>query len=140
MYSNNDTLTVANPWFWSNYDPEGYSLWKADYKYNAELTKLFMTCNMINGWIQRLDKLHKYAFASIVVHGQEPNPQSVAAIWVFRGQDVPKEMKECDDYELYTWTRLDPKDDKTKATVNEFFAWEGDFEGKGKPSQGKTFK
>jgi len=139
-YSNNDTKTVALPWFWENYDPAGYSLWRADYKHNAELVKLFMTCNSVNGWIQRLEKLHKYAFAAILIFGKEPEPMSISCVWMFRGLDVPKEMVDCDDYELYTWKKLDHADAAHRKMIDEFFAWEGDFEARGKPSEGKTFK
>ena len=45
-YSNEDT-PVALKWFWENYNPEEYSLWKCDYKYNDELTMIFMTANLI---------------------------------------------------------------------------------------------
>ena len=45
-YSNEDT-PVALKWFWENYNPEEYSLWKLDYKYNDELTMTFMTSNLI---------------------------------------------------------------------------------------------
>lgn len=46
-YSNEDTREVALPWFWEHYKPEEYSLWKVDYKYNDELTQVFMTSNLI---------------------------------------------------------------------------------------------
>ena len=46
-YSNEDTRPVALPWFWENYKPEEYSLWAVDYKYNDELTQIFMTSNLI---------------------------------------------------------------------------------------------
>ena len=46
-YSNEETREVALPWFWENYNPEDYSLWKLDYKYNDELTMTFMTSNLI---------------------------------------------------------------------------------------------
>lgn len=46
-YSNEDTRSVALPWFWENYKPAEYSLWKVDYKYNEELTQVFMTSNLI---------------------------------------------------------------------------------------------
>ena len=46
-YSNEETREVALPWFWENYKPEEYSLWKVDYKYNEELTLTFMTSNLI---------------------------------------------------------------------------------------------
>lgn len=48
-YSNEDTLTVAIPYFWENFDPEGYSIWYSQYKYNDELTLAFMSCNLISG-------------------------------------------------------------------------------------------
>lgn len=46
-YSNEDTRSVALPWFWENVKPEEYSLWRVDYKYNEELTQVFMSCNLI---------------------------------------------------------------------------------------------
>lgn len=48
-YSNEDTLTVAIPHFWEHFDPEGYSIWYSQYKYNDELTLAFMSCNLISG-------------------------------------------------------------------------------------------
>ena len=46
-YSNEETREVALPWFWENFNPEEYSLWRVDYKYNDELTMTFMTSNLI---------------------------------------------------------------------------------------------
>lgn len=46
-YSNEETRTVALPWFWEQYKAEDYSIWKVDYKYNDELTQVFMTSNLI---------------------------------------------------------------------------------------------
>lgn len=46
-YSNEETREVALPWFWENFNAEEYSLWKCDYKYNDELTQVFMTANLI---------------------------------------------------------------------------------------------
>ena len=53
MYSNNDTKTVALPWFWENFDPENYSVWYAEYKYPQDLALVFMSSNLIGGrhWI-----------------------------------------------------------------------------------------
>lgn len=47
-YSNEDTRKVALPWFWEKFNPEEYSLWRFDYKYNEELTVVFMTSNLIS--------------------------------------------------------------------------------------------
>merc|ERR1712073_176806 len=58
FYSNNDEPeSVA--WFWEHFDHENYSIWRCDYKYNDELTMVFMSCNLIGGMFQRLDKLNK---------------------------------------------------------------------------------
>ncbi len=46
-YSNEETREVALPWFWENFKPEEYSLWKVDYKYNDELSMTFMSSNLI---------------------------------------------------------------------------------------------
>ena len=46
-YSNADTRSDALPWFWEQYKAEEYSLWRIDYKYNEELTMVFMSSNLI---------------------------------------------------------------------------------------------
>lgn len=48
-YSNEDTLTVALPYFWENFDREGYSIWYCSYKYPEDLTLTFMSCNLMAG-------------------------------------------------------------------------------------------
>lgn len=48
-YSNADTRGEALPWFWENYKPDEYSMWRVDYKYNDELTMTFMSANLIGG-------------------------------------------------------------------------------------------
>lgn len=90
-YSNEDTRTKAIPWFWENYDAEGYSIWFGEYKYNDECKKTFMTANLLGGFIQRLDKLRKYGFGSLVIFGDEPN-LSVTVCFLFRGKDIPAEV------------------------------------------------
>lgn len=46
-YSNFETREEALPWFWENFKPDEYSLWRLDYKYNDELTMTFMSANLI---------------------------------------------------------------------------------------------
>ncbi len=43
------------------------------------------------------------------------------------------------DYESYTWKKLSPDDESTKKLVNQYFLWEGEYNGK-KFNQGKIFK
>jgi len=48
FYSNNEE-TKSIPYFWEKFDKENYSIWYGEYKYPQELTKVFMSCNLITG-------------------------------------------------------------------------------------------
>ena len=87
VYSNEDTATKAIPYFWENFDKEGWSLWKAEYSYNEELKMIFMASNLVSGMFQRIDKLRKTAFASVLILG-ENNNASIEGVWVMRGQEL----------------------------------------------------
>jgi len=135
VYSNEDTVKVAIPWFWEHYDTEGYSYWFAKYKYEHNEPQMFMVANSLTGWIQRLDPLRKYGFGSLLIFNNT-RPYEVETFWMFRGKEIPKEMLDCDDSELYDWVRAEEKD---KEKINAFLAWEGDFGGR-TFNQGKIFK
>merc|ERR1712170_219065 len=90
FYSNNDEPeSVA--WFWEHFDHENYSIWRGDYKYNDELSMVFMSCNLIGGMFQRLDKLNKNAFASVCLFGEDNN-SSISGLWVFKGHELAFEL------------------------------------------------
>ena len=141
-YSNEDTLSVALPYFWEHFDKDGWSLWYAEYRFPEELTQTFMSCNLITGMFQRLDKLRKNAFASVILFGTN-NSSSISGVWVFRGQELafPLSPDWQVDYESYTWRKLDPGSEETQTLVREYFSWEGTFQHVGKAvNQGKIFK
>merc|ERR1711935_44496 len=141
MYQNNDTLTVALPWFWEKFEAnkEHYSIWKCEYKYTDELKLMFMSANLVSGMMQRLDRMRKHAFGSMILFG-ESNKTTISGIWVWKGQDLAFTLSEDlqIDYESYDWTKLNPDDAKTKTLVKEYFDGKGDFDGK-KYNQAKTF-
>jgi len=139
-YSNNE-VTVSLPYFWEKFDPENYSIWFGEYKYNNELTKVFMSCNLIAGMYQRLDKMRKNAFSSMCLFGEDNN-STISGVWIWRGQELafPLSADWTIDYETYSWTKLDAKSPETKTLVNNYLSWEGtDKEGR-KFNQGKIFK
>jgi len=138
VYTNQDSRKEAIPWFWSNLDKEGFSIWFGDYKYNAELDSTLRTSNLLGGFIQRLDRLRKYGFGSLVIFGEEPKLE-VSVCFLFRGQDIPQEMKEVDDCELYDWRKADLGDAATVELINDFWAWDGNFNGR-KFNRAKAFK
>eukprot|EP00069_Balaena_mysticetus_P001237 bmy_15122T0 len=141
-YSNEDTLSVVLPYFWEHFDKNGWSLWYSDYCFPEELTQTFISCNFLNGMFQRLDKLKKNAFASVILFGTN-NSSSISGVWVFRGQELafPLSPDWQVDYESYTWRKLDPSSEDTQPLVQEYFSWDGVFQHVGKAfNQGKIFK
>lgn len=140
VYSNEDTITKALPYFWDKFDKENYSIWYCEYKYPQELTQVFMSCNLITGMFQRLDKMRKHAFGSLVLFG-ENNNSTISGVWIWRSQRLAFELSPdwAVDYESYDWKKLDPNTPETKKLVDEYFSWEGDFGGK-KFNQAKIYK
>ncbi|PSN40607.1 Elongation factor 1-gamma [Blattella germanica] len=139
-YSNEDE-SKSIPYFWEKFDSENYSIWLGEYKYNEELQKVFMSCNLISGMYQRLDKMRKNAFASMCLFGTDAN-SSISGIWVWRGQSLAFEL--CQDwqidYESYQWTKLDSSKEETKKLVQQYLSWTGtDKQGRAF-NQGKIFK
>ncbi|KAK6240400.1 hypothetical protein SCA6_005789 [Theobroma cacao] len=131
LYSNTKTnfREVAIKGFWDMYDPEGYSLWFCDYKYNEENTVSFVTMNKVGGFLQRMDLARKYAFGKMLVIGSEP-PFKVKGLWLFRGQEIPQfVLDECYDMELYEWKKVDISDEAQKERVSQMIEDCEPFEG-----------
>lgn len=140
FYSNNDE-DKSVPYFWEKFDKDNYSIWRCDYKYNDELTMVFMSCNLMGGMYQRLEKLRKNAFASMALFG-ENNNSSISGIWVWRGHGLAFELSEDwqIDYNSYDWKKMDPEAAETKEMVNHYLCWTGT-DAKGRAfNQGKIFK
>jgi len=128
-------------YFWENVDLKSYSLWFSEYNTPQTLTKTYLNYNLISGMFQRLENLKKYAFASVCVFGEDEK-SSISGIWLWRGQDLifPLADEWKADYQAYTWTKLNPKDDKTVKLVNQYLSWSGQDKNGLKFTQGKIFK
>jgi len=140
VYSNEEEAKSI-PYFFEKFDAENYSIWFGEYKYNHELTKTFMSCNLIGGMYQRIDKMRKAAFASVCLFGGD-NDSTISGIWVWRGQDLAFELSPDwqVDYEVYDWKKLDAKSEETKKLVTQYFSWTGEDKQGRKFNQGKIFK
>ena len=139
-YSNEETREVALPWFWENFKPDEYSLWKVDYKYNDELTMTFMTSNLIGGFFTRLEASRKYIFGAASVYGVKDD-SIVKGAFVIRGQEEKPAFDVAPDYESYEFTKLDPV--KDREFVDDMWAWDKPIEVGGKTyewADGKVFK
>ena len=151
-YSNEETREVALPWFWENFKADEYSIWKMDYKYNDELTMVFMTSNLIGtshpssltlvhllgfssfhrllklqnllgGFFTRLEASRKYIFGCGSVYGKA-NDSVVQGAFVIRGQDAELAFDVAPDYESYSFTKLDPSKKEDREFVDDQWTWD----------------
>ena len=70
-----------------NFDREGYSIWFSEYQYNKDLSLIFMTHNLIRGMFQRIEKLMKSCFGTVMVFGKDRD-NAIAGVWILRGQKL----------------------------------------------------
>jgi len=140
FYSNNPEDQAVD-YFWKKFDKENYSIWYGEYKFPEELTMIFMSCNLMSGMMQRLERMRKNAFGSLLLFGKDHDSQ-IGQLWIWRGHELAFEL--CDDwkvdYESYKWRKIDPDTDEAKKMVVDYFTWEGvTLDGK-EFNQGKIFK
>ncbi|KAM7331635.1 hypothetical protein ACRRTK_008343 [Alexandromys fortis] len=101
-----------------HFDKDGWSLWHAEHHFPQEFTQTFMSCNLITGMFQLLDKWRENAFAGVTLFGTS-NGSSVYSIWVSGGQELafPLSSDWQEDNESYTWQKLDPGIEETQTLV-----------------------
>ncbi|KZT66791.1 elongation factor 1-gamma [Daedalea quercina L-15889] len=139
-YSNKETRGAdgAIEWFYQNYDPKGFSVWRVDFKYNNELTQTFMSSNQIGGFFNRLEASRKYLFGSVGVLGQT-NDSVIAGTLITRGPDIKPVVEVAPDWESYEYKKLDLSNAADKAFFEAALAWDLEVDGK-KWVDGKNFK
>lgn len=112
-YSNAEDYNVAIGKFFETADWNGWSLYRGDYNYNDELKVLFMTSNLIGGFIQRTDEIRKWLFGTMSIRGEgEGSPMAISCYFFIRGQDIQPLIDCNDDAACYTWTKVCGKDKK----------------------------
>merc|ERR1712179_875709 len=139
-YRNNPT-SISIPYFYENFDPKEYSIWRCDYERLEDIPPQgFMCANLISGMMQRLDCIRKNAFGLIGYYGSEKN-HTIHGIWfwkcpgnIFDGRDDL-----VGDHLSYKWAKFDVNNAKDKKYINEFLECEGDYEGRGMYKDIKMF-
>uniref|UniRef100_A0A7N0UW53 Elongation factor 1-gamma n=1 Tax=Kalanchoe fedtschenkoi TaxID=63787 RepID=A0A7N0UW53_KALFE len=122
LYSNTKTnfREVAIKGFWDMYDPERYSLWFCDYKYNDENTVSFVTLNKFEGscsaWTWRvITRLARCSLSGQSRHTRRSRSSS----WT----------SACYDMELYKWRKVAVSDREQKKRVSQMIEDHEPFEG-----------
>ncbi|KAI6037958.1 hypothetical protein EDC04DRAFT_2698938 [Pisolithus marmoratus] len=139
-YSNKDTRGADGSleWFYQNFDKEGFSIYRVDFKYNEELTQVFMSSNQIGGFFNRLEASRKYLFGSMGVLGTN-NDSIITGVLILRGQDAKPVVEVAPDYESYNYKRVDLENSEDKAYFEGALAWDLEIDGR-KWADGKNFK
>ena len=108
--------------FWKDFDPKGYSLWLIEYQnLESEGKKLFRMKNSKNFFLERFDDdFKKYSFGVHGVYGNN-NEFKVKGLWMWRGEDIPEEIKENEYFNYLSIKKLDCKNDKDKKLVEEYW-------------------
>ena len=120
-FLNNKDKEDAMNKFWEVYDPDGYSLWWMEYQNLPEEGKiLFRTSNAKGMFLQKLDNFRKYAFGVHGVYGSEGD-YKIRGVWMWRGTDIPNEMKEHDNFPYMTIKKLDINKPEDKQMVNDYW-------------------
>eukprot|EP01098_Paradermamoeba_levis_P009736 TRINITY_DN4071_c0_g2_i1.p1 TRINITY_DN4071_c0_g2~~TRINITY_DN4071_c0_g2_i1.p1 ORF type:complete len:177 (+),score=36.03 TRINITY_DN4071_c0_g2_i1:114-644(+) len=130
VFTQNVNRSDAVKYFWDNFENEGYSMWSADYKYNDELGPVFMSTNLMSGFVQRLDPCRKYSFGSLILFSNENNTHQISGMFIIRGQEMPEIFIDVPDYECYTFTKLDTEDEETRRLWDYFIIQHGELDGK----------
>ncbi|WVO16046.1 hypothetical protein L204_103711 [Cryptococcus depauperatus] len=140
QYSNNDTRGAGGSlaWFYEKFDKEGFSIWRVDFKYNEELTQIFMSSNQIGGFFNRLEASRKYLFGSVGVLGKA-NDSVITGVLVARGQDIEPVVNVAPDWESYSFRRLNVNNADDKAFFEAAMAWDLVENGR-EWADGKNFK
>ena len=120
-FLNNKDKKDAMEKFWKAYDPKGYSIWWMEYqKLPSEGKVLFRTSNSKSFFLQKLDSFRKYCFAVHGVYGSEGDYE-VRGVWMWRGTEIPAEIKEHDNFEYMTIKKLDPSKPEDKQLVEDYW-------------------
>ncbi|TDL23562.1 elongation factor 1-gamma [Rickenella mellea] len=139
-YSNMDTRGPGGSleWFYQKFDKEGFSIWRVDFKYNQELTQVFMSSNQIGGFFNRLEASRKYLFGSMGVLGTSNN-SIISGVFVLRGQDIKPVVEVAPDWESYEFTRIELENAEDKRFFEAALAWDLEI-GDKQWADGKNFK
>jgi len=129
-YSNCATYEEGMEIFWNKFDSDGWSIFRGDYKYNDENKILFMTSNLIAGFIQRTEEIRKWLFGTMTIRGEEGKQMKITAYFLIRGDSIEPLLKCNDDAECYTWTKVShPFSPVDKAKIFEYWTSETRLEG-----------
>ena len=130
-YSNcNGDYKGAMNTFCELFDAGGWTIFRGDYMYNEENKVLFMSGNLIGGFIQRTEEIRKWLFGTMTIRGVEGTQMKITAYYLIRGDSIQPLVSCNDDAACYNWTKVEvPPSDATKALLYDYWCSDGPLDG-----------
>ena len=130
-YSNCETYEAAMEEFWNTFDAEGWSIHRGDYMYDEDNSVLFMTSNLIAGFIQRTEEIRKWLFGTMTIRGTAgKGTMPITAYFLIRGDSMDPLVKCNDDAEFYKWTKMEvPASAEDKKLLFDYWTSDTTLEG-----------
>lgn len=103
------------------FDDKALSFWHLTYdKLPSECKKLFLTNNLMNGFVDRAAHMRKYVFGVHGVYG-EPDNFNIRGVWLGKGTEELPLVKEHDQHDVYKYRKLDPSVEADRKLITEYF-------------------
>ena len=107
--------------FWKAYDPEGYSLWSIEYNNEPnEFITLYRTVIVKGDILLQLEHFKKYCFGVLGVYGGDGD-YKIRGCLMWRGKEIPDEIKEINCYDKLTLKKLDHTDKREQQLVHDYW-------------------
>ena len=81
----------------------------------------YKALNAVSGFYQRIDYARKHTYGVIsILKDEAAGNFPIKGFFIFRGQDIHWQiLEECGDVEVYSWTKGNPDDAKTRERVRQ---------------------
>lgn len=116
-----DKVAAFDEFIDTKFDRAGWSFWDLKYiKYKTEGKELYKTNNLLNGFLQRAEGFNKYSFGVHMIYGDEPD-LNIKGIWMWRGLEVPQQMKDHPQFEFYDSRKMDIDNPEDRAYIKDMW-------------------
>lgn len=108
-------------YLWEHFDDKALSFWHLKYdKLPSECKKLFLTNNLMNGFVDRAVHMTKHVFGVLGVYGHEEN-YNIKGVWMGRGTQGLPLIEDHPQQELFFYRKLDPNNSEDKQLITDYF-------------------
>ncbi|KAI6103922.1 hypothetical protein EDD16DRAFT_315886 [Pisolithus croceorrhizus] len=114
------------------------NFYRVDFKYNEEVTIVFMYSNQISGFFNRLEASRKYLFGCVGIN-RAANDSIIAGVLILRVKMSKPVVKIASNYESYDYKKLDMENSEDKAFFEGALTWDLEIDNE-KWQDGKNFK